>query len=40
MELRVVLFSAVAARRLSYGVNAFYIDGKDLIMRVPVDGRQ
>lgn len=26
--------------RLSYGVNAFYIDGKDLIMRVPVDGRQ
>ena len=26
--------------RLSYGVNAFDIDGKDLIMRVPVDGRQ
>jgi len=26
--------------QLSYGVNAFYIDGKDLIMRVPVDGRQ
>lgn len=25
---------------LSYGVNVFYIDGENLIMRVPVDGRQ
>ena len=25
--------------RLSYGVNVFYIDGGNLIMRVPVDGR-
>lgn len=25
--------------RLSYGVNVFYIDGKNLIMRVPVNGR-
>ncbi len=26
--------------RLSYGVNVFHIDGENLIMRVPVDGRQ
>lgn len=26
--------------RLTYSVNLFYIDGKNLIMRVPVDGRQ
>lgn len=26
--------------RLSYGVNLFYIDGENLIMRMPVDGRQ
>ena len=25
--------------RLSYGVNVFYIDGENLIMRVPIDGR-
>ena len=25
--------------RLSYGVNAFYIDGENLIMRMPIDGR-
>lgn len=25
--------------RLSYGVNVFYIDGENLIMRMPVDGR-
>ncbi len=25
--------------RLSYGVNIFYIDGENLIMRMPVDGR-
>ena len=26
--------------RLFYGVNVFYIDGENLIMRMPVDGRQ
>ena len=26
--------------RLSYGVNLFYIDGENLILRMPVDGRQ
>ena len=26
--------------RLSYGVNLFYIDGENLILRIPVDGRQ
>lgn len=26
--------------RFSYGVNVFYIDGENLIMRMPVDGRQ
>ncbi len=26
--------------RLSYGVNVFYINGDNLIMRIPVDGRQ
>ena len=25
--------------RLSYGVNVFYIDGENLIMRMPIDGR-
>mgnify|MGYP000158724131 CR=1 FL=1 len=25
--------------RLSYGINVFYIDGENLIMRMPVDGR-
>lgn len=25
--------------RLSYGVNVFYIDGENLIMRIPIDGR-
>ncbi len=25
--------------RLSYGINLFYIDGENLIMRIPVDGR-
>ncbi|MDE5708838.1 MAG: TonB-dependent receptor, partial [Alistipes sp.] len=25
--------------RISYGINIFYIDGQNLIMRIPVDGR-
>lgn len=29
----------VLAGRLFYGVNVFYIDGENLIMRMPVDGR-
>ena len=30
---------STAGGRLSYGINLFYIDGENLILRVPVDGR-